>query len=83
MPSEISRKQASKLAGMISFTGYQETSHARIDHGIVYSKAGNHIDHAKVYDKEHIYVKGYSPLSRTGSIVACPMPVNSPLTRKL
>ena len=68
---------------MISFTGYQETSHARIDRGIVYSKAGNHIDHAKVYDKEHVHVKGYSPLSRTGSTVACPRSIDSPSTRKL
>ena len=68
---------------MISFKGYQETSHAHIDHGIVYSKAGNHIDHAKVHDKEHVHVKGYILLSRVGFTVVCPRSVDTPPTRKL
>ena len=68
---------------MISCTGYQETSHARIDRGIVYSKAGNHIVHAKVYDKEHVNVKGYSTLSGVGSTVACPQAVDSWSTKQL
>ena len=49
----------------------------------MYSKAGNQIDHAIVYSKEHVHGKGYGLLSEVGSTAACPGSVDSPSTIEL
>ena len=76
-PSEVPSKQARKVAGMIPL------SQTQIEQDIMHNKAGNQIDHAIVYNKEHVQSKGYRLLSGAGSMAVCPVSVDSPSTMKL